>query len=76
MRKLILGEWLTVDGYAARENGQLDFFESTELSRESDEDLLAFMETVDTIVLGAKTHVLFADYWPEATSDKEIIPTS
>lgn len=30
MRKLMLEEWLSLDGYAVDKNGTLDFFPSTE----------------------------------------------
>ena len=75
MRKLILEEWVSLDGYVADKNGQLDFF--TNLTREqnkySDVDQLKFLETVDTILLGRKTYELFVDFWPAATTDKEVI---
>lgn len=73
MRKLIVEEWLSLDGFAADKNGKLDFFPSTAANRYSDEDQLRFLETVDTILLGRKTYELFADFWPEATTDMEII---
>ena len=73
MRKLILEEWISLDGYAADKNGQLDFFPSTETNRYSDEDQLKFMESIDTILLGRKTYDLFVDFWPTATTDVEII---
>lgn len=73
MRKIILQEWLTIDGFAADRNGKLEFFESPELNKGSDKDLLQFMETIDTILLGAITYILFADYWPTATTETEII---
>jgi hypothetical protein len=51
MRKLILEEWVSLDGYVADRNGSLDFF--TQLTPEqntySDQDQLRFLETVDTI---------------------------
>ena len=34
---------------------------------------MAFLDTVDTILLGRKTYELFVDYWPTATKDEEII---
>ena len=55
MRKLILLEWLSLDGYAEDKNGQLDFFPSTEQNKYSDLDQLNFLETIDTILLGRKT---------------------
>jgi dihydrofolate reductase len=73
MRKVILEEWLSLDGYAVDRDGTLDFFPSTEENRFSDRDQLAFLESVDTILLARKTYELFVGYWPAATPDKEII---
>ena len=73
MRKLILQEWLSLDGFTADKNGKLDFFLKDELNKDSDDDLLKFMENIDTILLGRKTYDLFIDFWPEATTDTEII---
>jgi len=73
MRKLILQEWISVDGYAADKNNRLDFLPSTESSKYSDIDQLQFMETIDTILLGRITYNLFVDFWPGATTETEII---
>ncbi|MBD2756659.1 dihydrofolate reductase family protein [Spirosoma validum] len=73
MRNVILQEWVTIDGYAAGPNGELDFFPAPELSKDSDEDIFGFMDNIDTILLGAVTYHMFADYWPQATTDMEII---
>jgi len=73
MRKLILEEWLSLDGYAEDKAGKLDFFPSTEANKYSDEDQLKFLESIDTILLGRKTYELFVAFWPTATIDKEII---
>lgn len=73
MRKVILEEWLSLDGYAVDARGTLDFFPSTEQNTVSDRDQLVFLEGVDTILLGRKTYELFADFWPKATTDTEII---
>jgi dihydrofolate reductase len=73
MRKLVLEEWLSLDGFAADRDGKLDFFPTTEMNRYSDEDQLRFLDGVDAILLGRKTYELFAGYWPTATTDKEII---
>ena len=75
MRKLVLEEWISLDGYASDKNDQLNFF--TDLTPEqntySDKDQLKFMESIDTIILGRKTYELFVDFWPGATTDKEAI---
>ncbi len=73
MKKLILQEWVTIDGFAAGSNGEIDFFASPHLNEGSDEDILQFMDTIDTILLGAVTYRMFADFWPTATTDTEIV---
>ena len=73
MRKVILQEWLTIDGFTADRNGNLDFVTSPEFNKYSDEDVLKFMDTIDTILLGAVTYKLFVDFWPAATTQTEII---
>ena len=73
MRKLILQEWLSLDGFAVDKGGKLDFFPSTETDQYSNRDQLAFLDSVDTILLGRKTYELFVDFWPTATTDREVI---
>jgi dihydrofolate reductase len=73
MKKLILEEWLSLDGFAVDKDGKLDFFPASEADKFSDRDQLEFLNTVDTILLGRKTYELFVDFWPTATPDKEII---
>lgn len=75
MRKLILEEWVSLDGFAADRNGKLDFFThlTPEQNTYSDQDQLRFLQEVDTILLGRKTYELFVDFWPDATTDKEAI---
>ena len=73
MRKLIAEEWISLDGYAEDAKGQLDFFPSSEENRYADEQQLKFLETIDTLILGRKTYELFVDFWPAATTDKEMI---
>lgn len=73
MRKLILQEFVSVDGYAADSNGKTTFFESLNGNggSEVDDDLLHFITTIDTILLGANTYRMFVEYWPTATIDQE-----
>ena len=73
MRRLILQEWLSLDGYAVDQEGTLDFFPATQVDQFSDRDQLEFLESVDTILLGRRTYELFVDFWPTATTDTEII---
>lgn len=75
MRKLILEEWMSLDGHVADKNGGLDFFTNLtpEENKYSDLDQLKFLETIDAILLGRKTYELFVAFWPDATTDKEVI---
>lgn len=73
MKKLIVEEWLSLDGFAEDKKGTLEFFPSTEANKSADKDQLDFLETIDTMLLGRKTYRLFADYWPTPKSEKEII---
>jgi len=75
MRKLIVEEWMSLDGHVTDKQGQLDFFTglTPEQNTYSDADQLKFLETIDTILLGRVTYELFAAFWPTATTDKEVI---
>ena len=73
MKKLIVQEWLSLDGFAAEKNGELSFFPDSESDKYSDKDQLEFLENIDTILLGRVTYELFVAFWPSATNDKEII---
>ena len=73
MRKLILEEWISLDGYAEDKNGQLNFFPSTEANKQSDQDQLKFLESIDSMLLGRITYDLFVNFWPTANNDIEII---
>jgi len=73
MGRLILEEWLSLDGFAVDADGKLDFFPATETDHFSDRDQLKFLDSVDTILLGRKTYELFVQFWPTASTDREII---
>jgi dihydrofolate reductase len=73
MRKLIFQEFLSLDGYAADKDHSTQFFEAPEYSEESDEDLLTEMNRFDTILLGAKTYKMFADFWPHVSNEEQIV---
>lgn len=75
MRKIIVQEWISLDGFVEDKNGKLDFFTniSNDANKYSDYDQLKFLEDIDTILLGRKTYELFVEFWPEATTDMEVI---
>jgi dihydrofolate reductase len=73
MRKLILQEWLSLDGFAAHEDGSTTFFESPGLNEQSDDDICRDMDSIDTILMGANTYKIFVEYWPNADPRKDVI---
>lgn len=73
MRKLIISQVISADGFAADENGTTAFFESPRWSAGTDEEMLSMMEGVDAILLGRRTYEMFVQYWPQQTNDTELI---
>ncbi|MFD2355724.1 hypothetical protein ACFSTC_50315 [Nonomuraea ferruginea] len=52
MRKLIIQELVSVDGYVAGPDGDLGFFESVTDYSQVDQDNLRILADVDTVLLG------------------------
>ena len=77
MRKVILQEFLSLDGLAAGADGSTDFIPEANSGDKSFMDgQLKMLEDIDTMILGRLTYEMFADYWPEAIhgdgEDKEL----
>jgi dihydrofolate reductase len=68
MRRLIVSEMVTLDGYFAGPNGEIDWFFWNEEMANYSADLLS---RVDTILFGRVTYELMADYWPSASMTAE-----
>ena len=68
MRKIVLTEWITLDGYVAGPNNDMSFvgqfFDETMGQYESD-----FLDTGDTVMLGRVTYDSFAGAWPARETD-------
>jgi dihydrofolate reductase len=75
MRKVVVQEFVTLDGFAAGPNGELDFVTESGSGDPTSgpfvDDQLAFIDTVDTILLGAVTYRMFSEYWPEQTVETQ-----
>ncbi|NEB78670.1 dihydrofolate reductase family protein [Streptomyces sp. SID14478] len=75
MRKLIVQQWVTVDNIAAEEDGGLGFVSGEPFSDKSDpafkEELMGFIGSVDTMILGAHTYAMAKGYWPYAEDQGE-----
>ena len=75
MRKLIVQQWVTVDNIAAEEDGGLSFVSGEPFS-ETDTSafkasVMGFMDSVDTMILGANTYAQSVGYWPYAEEQAE-----
>jgi len=69
MRKVILQEFLSIDGLASGPNGSVDFVPASNSGDKGfGERQIAFMDSIDAILLGRVTYEMFAGYWPNATS--------
>jgi dihydrofolate reductase len=75
MRKVVVQEFVSLDGFAAGPNGEIDFITDSSTGDPTSgpfvDDQLAFIESVDTILLGATTYRMFAAFWPEQTTETQ-----
>lgn len=71
MRKLIVQQWVTVDNVLADEDGGMSFVSVPPFSVSRDDDFkasaMAFIDTIDTMILGANTYAMSHGYWPTAS---------
>lgn len=72
MRRIILSEMTTLDGYFARRDGSIDWHIVDDDFNTYAIDLL---ERVDTILLGRKTYELFIQFWPTAYDNPAMGPS-
>lgn len=70
MRKIIVSNYVTLDGFFAGPNGEIDWFVWDEETAAYSKDLLT---SIDTILFGRVTYELMAGFWPTATSEDPII---
>ena len=67
MRKIVLQEFVSIDGMAAGPNGTVDFIPASmqaDISFGREQSVL--MDSVDTLLLGRVTYEMFVGYWPHA----------
>ena len=72
MRKIIVQEMITVDGFFAGPKGEIDWHH---VDAEFNEHSVEFLNTIDTLMFGRITYDLMASYWPtpEGLKDDPII---
>lgn len=66
MRKIIVSEMVSVDGFFARSNGEIDWHVVDE---EFNQYAINLLNTLDTILFGRVTYEMFESYWPAAAKD-------
>jgi dihydrofolate reductase len=75
MRKLVVQQWVTVDNIAAEQDGGLSFVSGEPFSDRTDPAfkarVMGFVDSVDTMILGATTYAQSRDYWPYAEEQGE-----
>jgi dihydrofolate reductase len=72
MRKVILQEFVTLDGLAAGPNDSVAFVPaSTQGDQSFGQRQLRFMDSIDLILLGRVTYTMFAGHWPKVTSGED-----
>lgn len=72
MRHVVVQEFVTLNGLAAGADGNLDFIAaSTQGDQAFGRAQLAFIDTIDTILLGRVTYGMLAGYWPHVTAGAE-----
>jgi dihydrofolate reductase len=72
MRTLVLQEFVTLDGLAAGPGDTVDFIPGSTAGDESfGRQQLAFLQVIDTILLGRATYQMFAAFWPDVAAGSE-----
>ena len=74
MGKLVVQQFVSLDGFAANDSGEFTVYDGVEGgSAQFDRNNLAWLQKVDAIVFGANTYRMFVGYWPEMTAEREIV---
>lgn len=68
MRKIILSLYVSLDGFFAGPNGEVDWFV---WDKEMENFSIDFIESVDTMLFGRVTYQLMESYWPNASPPTE-----
>jgi dihydrofolate reductase len=68
MGKIIVSNYVTLDGYFAGPNGEIDWFVWDKELAEASKELL---NSMDTLLFGRVTYELMASYWPTVSSQTE-----
>jgi dihydrofolate reductase len=73
MRKIIIEEWVSLDGYVADSVGSLNFFTTTVKDTYTEAIQKEHLESMDCILFGRKTYELFSSLWPERPVENNLL---
>ncbi len=72
MRKVVLQEFISIDGLVAGPNDGVDFIPaSTQGDTSFGREQIALMDRIDMLLLGRVTYGMFAGFWPNVTEGAE-----
>lgn len=72
MRRVILQEFVSLDGLASGAKNSVDFVpRATKGDRSFGHEQVELIDTVDAILMGSVTYRMFAGYWPNVTNGDE-----
>jgi dihydrofolate reductase len=71
MRRLVMFNRVSADGYFAAQDGKLDWVVP---EREIDKAAASAIDAFDTVLLGRRTYEMFASFWPKALDDPKSAP--
>ena len=72
MKKVILQEFVTLNGFAAGPNDSVDYVPASMKGDQSfAQRQMEFLDSIDTILLGRVTYAMFAAHWPSPTSGED-----
>jgi dihydrofolate reductase len=69
MRRLVVQEWISLDGYATDRDGRPGFFAPAVRDTYKDEYHAMCLHGIDCILFGKNTYRQFLSVWPERTGD-------
>lgn len=66
MSRVIVQQWVSVDGFLAGPNGEADVFAAVDDFSASEAHNTALLDNIDEVLLGRRTYGIFAAFWPSA----------
>lgn len=70
MRKIVVFNYISLDGFIAGPNGEIDWFAWDDETAQYSKELA---DSFDTMLFGRVTYELMAGYWPTVTTEDPII---